>query len=174
MRRLSLVVVVLVVTGLVAPVDAQRRRGVDPNRPLPVATNTLRADVEPYLARTVLVSAAVQEILSPTAFVVDQRRVVDGVVRPLGEPVLVLAPYLVGVIDLDQYLLMQGSVRVFDPATATAELADYTLDLSLEQVAAWEGAVMLLVTSVIDPTHQELARIPPTPTASADEAASAQ
>ena len=173
MRRLSLPVVVLVLAGLAAPADAQRRRTVDPNRPVPVATNTLRADPTPYLSKPVLMSAAVQEVLSPTAFVIDQRRVMDGSVQPLGAPVLVLAPYLVGVVERDQYVLLQGNVVVFDPATTTASLAGYALDLSPEQVTAWEGSVVLVATSVIDPTHQELARIPPTPMASADEPASA-
>jgi len=159
----ALVLATVLVAVTAAPSDAQRRRNsVDPNRPVPVATNTLHTNPEPYFDKPVLMSAAVEEILSPTTFVVDQRRVVDGAVQPLGQPVLVIAPYLVGAVEAGRYMLMTGDVIVFDPSALAGSLVDYTLDLTPEQAARYEGQVVLVANSVIDPMHEELARIPPT------------
>ena len=145
--------------------SAQRRnRGDNSSFGTPVATNTILANPDAYKGMPVTMSAGVEQVLSKTAFVIDQRRAVSPTeVKPVGKPMLVIAPYLTGSIDEKQYLLMRGQVVTFDQSTLAQVAADYTLDLAPEISATYQGLPVLVATSVLDSKYTELAKKPAPP-----------
>jgi cytochrome c551/c552 len=106
-------------------------------------------------------------MLSTTAFVVDQRKAVGaGDVKPIGKPILVIAPYLTVPLDRQHYHLMRGEIVKFDHAAMARIAADYKIDLAFEAAATYQGQPVLLATSVITSTFAEVAKKPlPPPTA---------
>jgi hypothetical protein len=150
--------------------SAQRGRnrgGADANQAVPVATNTILQNPDAYYGKQVTITAGVEEMLSRTAFLVDQRRAIGaGDVMPIGTPILVIAPYLTSPLDRKNYLLMRGEIVKFDPLAMTRVAADYTLDLAFEIAAKYQGQPVLVASSVMNATYVELARKPlPPPTA---------
>jgi len=152
----------------VAAPGAQRTRPDNDGQGAPVATNRIAQNPDAYYGKVITVSASVEQILSKTAFVLDQQRKVVGSmdVQAAGTPVLVIAPYLSGRLDQKSYLWVRGELVKFD-ATAVARVApDYTLDLPAEMVAKYKGQPVLLANSVINSTRAELGKKPyPPPSA---------
>ncbi|MEP7309213.1 MAG: hypothetical protein ABJA98_27230 [Acidobacteriota bacterium] len=159
---------ILVIVMLAAP-SAQRGRrgGADANTGLPIATNTIQQNPDAYYGKAVTISAAVEQVLSKTVFLVDQRKAVGlSEVTAINKPILVIAPYLTGSLDQKHYLLMRGEIVKFDPAAIARVAADYKLDLAFDVVAKYQGQPVLLANSVMSSTSMELARKPmPPPTA---------
>lgn len=108
---------------------------------IPAAASSIAADPGPYLGQAVTIYAAVDRILSPSSFTVDQDPRTSG----SGE-VLVIAPPLSGAITPNQYLTVIGEV--------------------VEQ----DGRPVIRATAVITASGTDLAKVPPPPL-SADEAA---
>ena len=133
----------------------------------PVATNTVLANPDAYYGKAISMSAGVEQILSKTAFLIDQRRVVSASeTTALGAPILVIAPYLTGPLAARTYLLIRGEIVKFDPAAIAGVAAGYTIDLAPEVGAKYAGQPVLVATSVIDSTYAELGRkplLPPSP-----------
>ena len=147
----------------------QRRRGNDnASFGTPVATNMILEDPDTYLGKAVTVTAGLEQVLSKTAFVVDQRKAVSATqVTTIGHPLLVIAPYLNAPLDPKHYLLVRGQVMKFDAAAIAKAVPDYQVDLSPEARAKYQGQPVLLALGVIDSTYTDLAKkpIPPaTPT----------
>lgn len=142
--------------------SAQRRnRGDNSSFGVPVATNTILANPDAYKDKPITLSAGVEQVLSKTAFVIDQQRAVSATaITAVGKPMLVIAPYLTGPIDEKQYVLMRGQVIAFDPATLAQIAADYTLDLTPDVIAKYQGLPVLVATSVLDSKYTELAKKP--------------
>jgi len=158
---------VLLVTT--ATVSTQRRRGNDnASFGTPVATNMILEDPDAYVGKAVTVTAGLEQVLTKTAFVVDQRKVVSATqVKAIGHPLLVIAPYLNAPLDPKHYLLVRGQVMKFDPAAIAKAAPDYTLDLPPDARAKYAGQPMLLALGVIDSTYTDLGKKPippPTPT----------
>lgn len=146
-----------------------RRGGADANAGLPIATNTILEHPDAYYGKPVTISAAVEQMLSKTAFVIDQRKAVGaGEVKAIGKPILVIAPYLTRPLDQKHYLLMRGEIVKFDQAAMARMAADDTLDLALEVAVKYQGQPVLVATSVITSTFAEVAR-KPLPPPSAEE-----
>jgi hypothetical protein len=146
----------------------QRRRGNDnASFGAPVATNMILEDPDAYFGKMVTVSAGLEEVLSKTAFVVDQRKALSATqVKALGHPLLVIAPYLSSPLDSRHYLLVRGQVMKFDAAAIAKAAPDYRLDLSAEASARYQGQPVLLALGVIDSTYTDVAKKPiPPPTA---------
>jgi hypothetical protein len=144
---------------------AQRRRADNGSEGLPVATNIIRQNPDAYYGKLVTVSAGVDEILSKTAFVIDQRKAVGaGEVKAIGMPILVIAPYLASPPDQKNYLLVRGQVVKFDAMSILGAIArldpDYTIDFAAEIEAKYQGQPVLVATSVINAAFAELARKP--------------
>ena len=141
---------------------AQRRRGGgDADAGAPVATNTILSRPDLYYGKAVTVSAGVAQVLSATAFLVDQRKAAgDKGVVAVGQPILVIAPTLTGPIDQSHYLLLKGQLAKFEPAALTQLAPGYQLDLTPELRARYQGQPVLLATSVLDSTYRELAKKP--------------
>ncbi len=155
----------------VATPQAQRRGG-NRSSATPLATNTIRQHPEQYEGKEISVSAAVERVLSPTAFLVDQRRVVGpSGVAAVGAPILVIAPNLKGPLPPTGYLLMSGQLVKYDAAAIARVATDYALDLPSDFAATYAGQPVLVATSVIDGTHAELAKKPAPALAAAPAAA---
>ena len=76
-----------------------------------------------------------------TAFVVDQRKAVGlKEVKPIGKPILVIAPYLTTALEEKSYLLVRGQLVSFDPAVVARVAPDYRFDLPPEVGARYHGS----------------------------------
>ncbi|HKE84930.1 MAG TPA: hypothetical protein VKB50_14310, partial [Vicinamibacterales bacterium] len=149
--------------------SAQRRRGNDNTaQGAPVATNTILQAPDVFYGKVVTVSAGIEQVLSKTAFIVDQRKAVGATgVKPIGAPLLVIAPYLNASLDPKHYLTVRGQVVRFDPAAITRVAPDYTLDVPADAGSKFQGQPVLVATAVIDASFTDLAKKPippPTPT----------
>ena len=102
---------------------------------VPVATNSVNAHPDTYVGQTVTMTAAVDQILSKSAFSVDQQRV-EGAPAPKGPTdVLVLVPTLQSPVDPKTYVTVMGELVKFDPAEVAKKAKDYKLDLPAEVAA---------------------------------------
>jgi cytochrome c556 len=148
-----------------------RRSGADANQGVPVATNTIAQNPDAYYGKRVTISAGVEQVLSKTVFLIDQRKAVGTTeMKAIGKPILVIAPYLTGRLDQKQYLLISGQIVKFDPEALARMAADYNLDLEAEVGAKYRGQPVLLATSVINSTYAELAKKPLPPLSAAEVA----
>jgi hypothetical protein len=155
----------LAIVALPSDSHAQRRnRGDNSSFGAPVATNTILANPGAFEGKPVTLSAGVEQILSPTAFVIDQQRAASASeIKAVGKPLLVIAPYLAGAVQQKQYLLMRGQVTTFDPAAIAKVAADYTVDLPPDVSAKYAGLPVLVATSVLDSRYAELTKKPAPP-----------
>jgi cytochrome c556 len=139
---------------------------------IPVATNTVNAHPEAYYGQGVTITAAVDAVLSKSAFSVDQRRV-DGAKAPAGPTdVLVLVPTLQSPVDPKAYVTVMGELVKFDPAEVAKKAKDYKIDLPPEVAAKYAGRPALIATSVITDKFVDLAKRLPPPMTADEEALS--
>src|SRR5690606_26233680 len=109
-------------------------------------------------------------VLSPTAFVVDQRRATGPKqVSPAGKPLLVIAPRLAAALAQGRYFLIRGEVSRFDPEAIAAAVPGFAHGLPEEAAAAFRGVPVLVAASVVDSTYVDLVK-PPESTAGGSEA----
>jgi hypothetical protein len=143
-----------------------------PPKPLvPVATNTVTAHPDAYYGQAVTINAAVEQILSKSAFSVDQRRVGAAAdVKRTPTDVLVLVPTIQSPVELNAYVTVMGELVKFDPAEITRKAKDYKLDLPADVVAKYSGRPALLATSVINEKFVDLAKRLPPPLNAEEEA----
>jgi cytochrome c556 len=155
-----------------AALRAQQPPAAAPPKPLvPVATNTVTANPDAFYGEAVTMTAAVDQILSKSAFSVDQRKIGAGnKAQNGGHEMLVLAPTLLFPVDLNAYVTVMGEVVKFDPAEIAKKAKDYKLDLSPEAVEKYRGRPVLLATAVINEKFVDLAK-KPLPPMTADEIA---
>jgi hypothetical protein len=152
---------------LSAGVSAQRGRrggGGNANAGLPVATNTILRNPTAYYGKQITVSAGVDRMLTKTAFLVDQWKMTGpNQVQSIGQPVLVIAPYLTNALDRRNYLIVRGELVKFDTTTLARVASEYKLDLGPELWEKFQGQPMLLAASVLNSTYSELAKKPVLP-----------
>jgi hypothetical protein len=143
-----------------------------PAKPLvPVATNTVTAHPDAYYGQAVTINAAVEQILSKSAFSVDQRRVGAAAdVKRTPTDVLVLVPTIQSPVELNAYVTVMGELVKFDPAEIARKAKDYKLDLPADVVAKYSGRPALLATSVINEKFVDLAKRLPPPLNAEEEA----
>ena len=143
-----------------------------PAKPLvPVATNTVTAHPDAYYGLAVTINAAVEQILSKSAFSVDQRRVGAAAdVKHDPTDVLVLVPTIQSPVELHAYVTVMGELVKFDPAEIARKAKDYKLDLPADVVAKYSGRPALLATSVINEKFVDLAKRLPPPLNAEEEA----
>jgi len=162
-----------------APREGQQPggRGEQPAAPqpkpvVPVATNTVNAHPDAYVGQTVTMTASVDQILSKSAFSVDQRRGA-GAPAPKGPTdVLVLVPTLQSPVDPKAYVTVMGELVKFDPAEVAKKAKDYKLDLPPDVAAKYAGRPALIATSVITEKFVDLAKRLPPPMTADEEALS--
>jgi cytochrome c556 len=136
-----------------------------------VATNTVAGNPDAYYGQPVTITASVEQILSKSAFSVDQRRVASAPPPKNGPTdVLVLVPTLQSPVDLHAYVTVMGELVKFDPAEIARRAKDYKLDLSADAVAKYTGRPALIATSVINEKFVDLAKRLPPPLTAEEEA----
>lgn len=138
---------------------------------VPVATNTIAANPDAYYGQGVTITASVEQILTPSSFTVDQRRV--GGAETAGRAptdVLVLVPTMQRPVDLKSYVTVMGELMKFDPAEVAKKAKDYKLDLPPDVAAKYSGRPVLIATSVINDKFDDVAKRLPPPLNAEDEA----
>ena len=125
---------------------------------VPVAASSVAAYPDTYLGENVSVMAAVEALLSKTAFTIDQDKT-----KSTGKDVLVLAPTLTGVVQPNTYVTVVGEVIRFDPAEVAKRLKGYTIDLPADLVTKYQGRPAILATAVINSALLDVAKrvLPP-------------
>lgn len=170
--------VALALTMLVAWLAAPRAQqppappaGPAPKPLVPVATNTVAAHPDAYYGESVTITAVVQQILSRTAFTIDQKTV-QGSKPRTGQDVLVLVPTIQSAVDQSAYVTVFGEVVKFDPAEIAKKSKDYKLDLSPEAIEKYRGRPAVLATAVINAAMVDVAKRLPPPMTADEEALS--
>ena len=142
-----------------APVAQGRGKPVEaPSAPL--SSEIVLAAPDAYYGKLVTLSIGVDEILSKTAFTVDQRRVAPGskTVSKIGKPLLVVAPTLTATPDTARYLTIVGELVKFDAAALAAKVPGYRVDLPPAAIEKYQGRPVLLATKVLSSTFVELTK----------------
>jgi mono/diheme cytochrome c family protein len=135
---------------------------------VPVAASSLLLHPELYLNQTVSVFGTVEQLLSATTFSMDQ----DAKKASMTD-LLVVAPTLNAQPKAGTYMTVVGVVIRFDQAEIQKRAKAYTLDLAANVAERYRGQVMVLATSVVDPTSMiDLAKVLPKPMAPDEEALS--
>ena len=162
-RVLSLAVAGTIVAATIAVPSAQRRgRADNAAQGVPVATNTIVEAPDRYYGKLVTVSAGVEEMLSKTTFLLDQRRAGVKQVQAIGRPLLVIAPYLTASFDRSNYLLVRGEVVKLDAAALARLAPGDTLDLAPDVGATYQAQPVLVANSVgeeADPATESSRRL---------------
>ena len=165
MRRAVLSGAVLVLAmSAVLPAQRGRRGGGNANAGVPVSTYAILQHPDVYYGKQITVSAGVDQMLTKTAFLLDQWKMTGPTdVQPIGRPVLVVAPYLTNTLDRRNYLIVRGELVKLDTAALARVAAEYKLDLGPDLWERYQGQPMLLAASVINSTYSELAKKPIAP-----------
>jgi len=166
-RRVAAAGMLCVALSAGAAAQRGRRGGGNANAGLPLATNTILQNPTAYYGKQITISAGVDRMLTPTAFLVDQWKMTGPKeVQPLGKPVLVVAPYLTNTLDQRNYLIVRGELLKFDTAAIARVASEYKLDLGPDLWVKYQGQPILIAASVLNSTYTELAKkplSPPTP-----------
>lgn len=158
---------ILVMTVVAMPA-AQRRRSDNSTMGAPVATNTIAKSPDRYFGKQVTVSAAVDQVLSKTVFVIDQRRAAGAkAVTAVGTPLLVIAPDLIGTVEPSRYFLVRGEILKFSADALAKAAGGYTLDVAPDVLAKYEGQPVMVASSILDAKYAELVKVPAPPVAAA-------
>jgi cytochrome c556 len=132
---------------------------------VPLAASTLASNPAAYYGEQVSLVGAVDQIVSKTAFVVDQDKT-----KSTGKEVLVLAPRMNQPIDANTYVTVIGEVVRFDPEALATRLKEYKPDLAADVAASYVGKPAVIATNVIDASGTDLARRLPPPMTPEEEA----
>ena len=129
---------------------------------VPVPTTALAKNPEPYFGENVTMTAAVDKILSKSAFSIDQR--IKN--APAGDDILVLAPILNGPVEPDKYVTVAGELIKFDPAEISKKVKGYQVDLAPDVIEKYRGRPAVIAKVVVNDKMTDLAmRLPPPYTA---------
>jgi hypothetical protein len=162
-RLATMIVLSTVSTAVLATTIAARAQQAPAQRTMvPVTAASVVLNPDPYYGETVSMTAAVEQVLSKTAFSVDQDKT-----KSTGKEVLVLAPSLNGEVPVNAYVSVVGEVIKFDPAEVAKKAKGYTLDLPADVIEKYRGKPAVIATSVITPDLTDLTKRPMT----ADEVA---
>ena len=147
-----------------------RGAAAPPKVPVPVATNTVTANPDAFYGQAVTVTASVEQVLSKSAFVVDQRRVGTATLKGGPTDILVLVPNIQSPVDLKSYVTVMGEVVKFDPAEVAKKAKDYKLDLPADALSKYTGRPAVIATSVINDKFIDVAKRLPPPMNAEEEA----
>lgn len=136
---------------------AQQAPAVSANL-VPVTAASLMLHPELYLNQSVSMYATVEQLLSGTAFSVDQ----DAKKASLSD-LLIVAPTLTAQPKPGAYVTVVGVVLQFDQAEIQKRSKGYALDLPTNVQERYRGKVMVLASAVVDPTMVDLAKVLPKP-----------
>lgn len=122
---------------------------------VPVTAASLMQHPELYLNQSVSMYATVEQLLSGTAFSVDQ----DAKKASLSD-LLIVAPTLTSQPKAGSYVTVVGVVLQFDQAEIQKRSKGYALDLPANVMERYRGKVMVLASAVVDPAMVDLAKVP--------------
>ena len=128
---------------------------------VPVTAASLMQHPELYLNQSVSMYATVEQLLSGTAFSVDQ----DAKKASLTD-LMIVAPTLTAQPKPGAYVTVVGVVLKFDPAEIQKRSRGYAMDLAPNVLERYKDKVMVLAAAVVDPGMVDLAKVlpkPPTP-----------
>jgi hypothetical protein len=151
---------------LAVAVRAQQAPAVGANL-VPVTAASLLQYPETYVNQSVSMYATVEQLLSGTAFSVDQ----DAKKASLTD-LLIVAPTLTAPPKAGAYVTVVGVVLKFDPAEIQKRSRGYNLDLPPNVQERYRGKVMVLASAVVDATMVDLAKVLPKPMTPEEEALS--
>jgi hypothetical protein len=134
---------------------------------VPVSASSLLLHPELYLNQTVSIYGTVEQLLTATAFSMDQ----DAKKASLTD-LLVVAPTLTAQPKPGSYMTVVGTVISFDVAEIQKRAKGYALDLPANVQERYRGKVMVLATAVVDPGMVDLAKVLPKPMTPDEEALS--
>ena len=120
---------------------------------VPMTASSLLRDPAAHIGETVSLMAAVETVLTKTAFTVDQDRT-----KSTGKELLILAPNLSSAPERNAYFTIQGEVMRFDPAEIEKKARSYKLDLTPELIAKYKGQPVVLATVVVTTGLIDLAK----------------
>jgi cytochrome c556 len=138
---------------------------------VPTSATALARDPNPFIGENVTLTAAVEQILSHSAFLVEQRLPAGSNGSPKApsgtiKDVLVLAPILNAPVDQDKYVTVAGEVMKFDPAEIAKKVKNYQLDLTPDAAEKYKGRPVIIAKVVVNGSMVDLAmRLPPPYTA---------
>lgn len=122
---------------------------------VPVAASSLLQHPELYLNQSVSIYGTVEQLLSATAFSLDQ----DAKKASLTD-LLVIAPTLTAQPKAGHYMTVVGVVIKFDAAEIQKRSKGYALDLAPNVLERYKDKVMVLASAVVDPGMVDLAKVP--------------
>ena len=125
---------------------------------VPVTAASLMQHPELYLNQSVSMYATVEQLLTGTAFSVDQ----DAKKASLSD-LLIIAPTLTTQPKAGSYVTVVGVVLQFDQAEIQKRSRGYALDLPANVMERYRGKVMVLASAVVDPGMVDLAKVLPKP-----------
>jgi len=171
MRRLMTWRVAVAVYGctmaMAVATRAQQAPAVGANL-VPVTASSLLAHPETYLGQSVSIYGTVEQLLTATAFSMDQ-----DAKKPSMTDLLIVAPTLNSPPKAGAYMTVVGVVLKFDAAEIQKRSRGYALDLPANVQERYRGKVMVLASSVVDPAMIDLAKVLPKPAAPDELALSA-
>lgn len=134
-------------------------QGAPAARPMvPMTASSLLRNPAAHIGENVSLMAAVETVISKTAFTVDQDAKAS-----TGKEVLVLAPTLTAAPSANVYLTVQGEVMKFDKTEIERRARNYTVDMPADLIAKFQGQPVILATAVITPGLVDLAKKPIVP-----------
>jgi hypothetical protein len=148
---------VLAVIATIAVRAEQGQGGGGRGGMVPMTASTIARNPAAHMGETVSMMAAVEAQLSKTVFTVDQDQ------TKTGQEVLIIAPTLQTPPQANSYVTIQGEVFAFDPAEVTKKARNYTLDLSPDLIAKYQGKPAVLATVVVTQALVDLAKKPIVP-----------
>lgn len=154
----GLLAAALVLAGLsLAAVRAQQTPAPAARPMIPVAASSVASHPDDFYGSNVSLMAAVEAVLSKTAFTVDQDKT-----RSTGKDILIIAPAMTGIVMANAYVTVIGDVFRFDAAELAKRAKGYTVDVPAEVLAKYQGRPAILATSVVNEALLDVAkRVPP-------------
>jgi cytochrome c556 len=145
--------------------QGQGRQGAPAKPIVPLAASTIVNNPDPYIGQYVSVTAAVEAPLTGTSFSVDQDK------TKTDKEILVIAPTMTGTVEANAYVTVLGELVKFDPEEIKKKTKNYTLDLSPEVVAKYQGKPAVVATAVVvNSTGIDIAKVLPPPLTPEEEA----
>jgi cytochrome c556 len=125
---------------------------------VPAAASSIAAKPEAFYGQYVTVYATVEKELSPLAFTLDQDKA-----KSTGKEVIVLAPRMHEKVEPNTYVTVIGEVVKPDPAEIAKRAKASASGLPPDVLAAHAGKPVILATSVITASLNDLAKFIPPP-----------
>jgi hypothetical protein len=134
---------------------------------VPTSAESLARNPAAYIGENVTVTASIEQILTKSAFVLQQHQVSGATVSPKAPAgaitdVLVVAPILNAPVEKSAYVTVAGEVMAFDPDAIAKKVKNYKVDLSADDAAKYKGRPVIIAKVVVNGAMVDLAmRLPP-------------